>query len=437
MLWKGGRRMSRTTGGLGSMPARVDCGSRQDGAGAKASMPRAFSIGLTPCAPSEMQRRGAVQDFLRHWTALLVLAIVPLLTGCNFFTSNSSGGGGGGGGTVIGGSGANYTYVVNSTAQTVSGFLIGTGTLTATPGSPYALGFAPLSAVVTRTNNYLYVAGVSALYSLKINTDGSLSVPTSVAIASEVVLTVSPDGQWLFGLNSQSATLDEWKIDSTTGALTAMPSAPYTLTGAVLSPMMLSVSPAANYIFAALGTGGDHVFTFNTSTGAIASSQQLDTGSVQTSDNSLAANKAGTLLFIARSGTNGGVGVYTIGTAGALSSVAGSPFAAGAGTFDLTIDTTGDYLYAANRTDGTISGYAIGATGTLSALNGSPYASGKLVNSVIAERSGKYVLAAAAGGSPDVTMYGFDATALGKLNVATTTASGTAPAGATLIAPVH
>ncbi len=377
----------------------------------------------------------------KSWTGVLAIALMPLVAGCgNFFTKNTGGGGGGGGGTTIGGSGANYTYVVNTATQTVSGFLIGTGTLTATPGSPYSLGFAPLSAVATRTNNFLYVSGVSAIYAFRINTDGTLAALTggsSVAIASEVVLAVSPDGQWLFGLNSQSATLDEWKINSTSGAIAAMPSAPYTLTGAVLSPMMLSVSPAANYIFAALGTGGDHVFTLNTATGEIASNQQLDTGSVQTSDNSLVANSTGTRLFIARSGTNGGVGVYTIGTAGALSSVAGSPFAAGQGTFDVTIDTTGNYLYAANRTDGTISGYAIGVGGTLSALNGSPYASGKLVSSLIAERSGKYVLAAAPGGSPDLTMYGFDATTLGKLNVVTTAASGAAPAGSSLIAPVH
>ncbi len=374
------------------------------------------------------------------WTGTLAVALMPLLVGCDNFFTKGGGGGGGGGGTVIGGSGANYTYVVNSTTQTVSGFLIGAGTLTATPGSPYSLGFAPLSAVVTRTNNYLYVAGVSAIYVFRINTDGSLATlsgGSSVAIASELVLAVSPDAQWLFGLNSQSASLDEWKIDSTSGALTAMPSAPYTLTGAVLSPMMLSVSPAANYIFAALGTGGDHVFTLDTSTGAIASSQQLDTGSVQTSDNSLVANGAGTMLFVARSGTNGGVGVYTVGAAGALSSVAGSPFAAGQGTFDVTIDTTGNYLYAANRTDGTISGYAIGVGGTLSALNGSPYASGKLVSSLVAERSGKYLVAAAPGGSPDLTMYGFDATTLGKLNVVTTAASGAAPSGASLVAPVH
>ncbi len=64
-------------------------------------------------------------------------------------------------------------------------------------------------------------------------------------------------------------------------------------------------------------------------------------------------------VYIARSGTNGGVAVYSIGAAGALTPVTGSPFAAGNGTFSVQLDSTGTYVYAANRTDGTISGYTI------------------------------------------------------------------------------
>lgn len=374
-------------------------------------------------------------------TAIVVLGAITLVTGCaNFFVPlNGSGGSGGSGGTTVGGSGANYAYVVNSATGTVSGFLIGAGTLTATPGSPYTFGFVPQSAVVTRTNNFLYVAGPAAIYSFPINADGSLasSALGAVAIASEIALAVSPDGQWLFGLNSQSTTLDEWQINRTTGAIAAVQGAAYTITDGIYAPSKLQVSPAGNYVFAALGTAGDHVFTLNTSTGFVASSQQLSLGSNLTSDNSLITDSKGSMLYIARSGANGGLAAYTIGAAGLLIPISGSPFATGQGTFDVAVDGSGKYVYAANRKDGTISGFSIGSGGVLTALNGSPFASGALVTSLVADRSGKYLLAAAAGGSPDLTMYTFDASVGGKLDVATTAVSGTDPAGSTLVSSTH
>ncbi len=125
-------------------------------------------------------------------------------------------------------------------------------------------------------------------------------------------------------------------------------------------------------VFAALGTGGDVVFTFNTTSGVLALSQTLPPVSATTSDNALAVDSTTSFLYIARSGTNGGVAVYGIGAGGALNSVSGSPFAAGNRPISLVIEKTGSFLYAANQVDGTISGYTIGTGGVLSALNGSP-----------------------------------------------------------------
>jgi hypothetical protein len=46
-------------------------------------------------------------------------------------------------------------------------------------------------------------------------------------------------------------------------------------------------------------------------------------------------------------------------------------------------------------------------------------------------------MAAAVGGSPDLTMYSFDITTPGKLDPATSKATGTDPAGAVAIALTH
>ena len=191
-------------------------------------------------------------------------------------------------------------------------------------------------------------------------------------------------------------------------------------------------------VFAALGTGGDAIFTFNTTTGVLASSVKLPPASTTSSDNDLAIDSTTSYLYIARSGTNGGVVVSRIiDAAGNLTSVAGSPFTAGNGTNSVVLDSTGTFVYAANSTDGTISGYTIGTGASLTALTGSPYASGKLVNSLGIDQSGKYLLAAARGGSPDLSMYSFDAATPGKLDLTTSTATGTGTTGAIVVALTH
>jgi 6-phosphogluconolactonase (cycloisomerase 2 family) len=257
-------------------------------------------------------------------------------------------------------------------------------------------------------------------------------------------LAVSPDGQWLIALDGITQQLDIYQINSTTGALTAAPSspAPYTVQSGTWIPTSVKVSPNGAYIFAALGTGGDAIFSFNTTTGQATSVTYLPTGNVQTSDNAYAIDATSTYLYIARSGVNGGVAVYTINTGGVLNAVTGSPFAAGNGTFSLAMDGTGTYVYAANRLDNSISGYTIvqpTATAGLSLtpLKGSPFVSGISVQSLGLDNTGKYLLAGAIGGSPDLTMYSFDITVPGKLVPVTSVATAVDPAGASAIALTH
>jgi 6-phosphogluconolactonase (cycloisomerase 2 family) len=298
------------------------------------------------------------------------------------------------------------------------------------------LGYVPVAAVATPTNSFLYVAGPGAIYVYTINADGSLTGSNggaAVAIVNVLALDISPDGNWLFGLDGTTSVVDQFQINKSTGALASVAAVPYSVSNAVVAPKAIRVAPNGALVFAALGTGGDVVFTFNTTTGALVSSQVLGL-STTASDNALAIDSTTTFLYIARSGTGGGVAVYSIGAAGALQSVAGSPFATGAGPSSVVLDSTGKFVYVANRTDGTISGFTIGTGASLTTLTGSPYASGTQVTSLGIDQSGKYLLAAAFGGSPDLSMYSFDAITVGKLNLATSTATGTGTAGAGAIA---
>jgi 6-phosphogluconolactonase len=364
----------------------------------------------------------------------LVAVGLMALTGCgNFFiTPTNSGGGTGGGATGV-------TYVINTVTNSVSGFTVGTGTLTNAPGMPFALGYTPQAEVVTIPNTVLYVAGPGAIYAYFINSTGSLSVPAAGAaqvIVFAISMDVTPDGNWLIALDGTTTQLDIYQINKSTGGLALTSTVPFSIPNAQVLPKMVKVAPNGALIFAALGTGGDLVFTFNTTTGVALLSQTLAPISTQTSENALAIDSTTSHLYIARSGVNGGLAEYTIGTAGALTPVTGSPFAAGAQPLGVALDSTNTYAYVANGTDATISGYTVG-NGVAVPLLGSPFASGASVRALTLDQTGKYLLAAAFAGAPDLTMYSIGATAGGVLNQTSTAQTGTDPAGAWAVVSTH
>lgn len=381
--------------------------------------------------------------FRGSWTWILAAAILAAAmgsVGCgDFFVPPDNSGGGGGGGT---GTGrvyvANATTGPNTTTGSIAGFTIGTGTLTAVPNSSMAVSYQPLAAVVSPNNAFLYVSSGSAITGYAINSDGSLTAQSNGVVISVLSLAVSPDGKWLFGLDVSGA-LDEFQIDSSSGGLSALTPQPCQISnGATPLPQEVKVSPLGNFVFTALGSAGDCIYSLNTATGTTAFASFLSVSS-SSSDNGLAVDSTGSTLYIARAGTNGGVAVYTIGGGGVVTPIAGSPFAAGGRPFSVVLDKTGKYLYVANRNDNTISGYSIG-TGTasaLTALTGSPFGSGQQVNSLGVDPGGTYLLAGANGGDPDLSMYSFDATTAGALVLAKSVATDTDPTNVTAIAVTH
>jgi DNA-binding beta-propeller fold protein YncE len=75
---------------------------------------------------------------------------------------------------------------------------------------------------------------------------------------------------------------------------------------------------------------------------------------------------------------NGGVTGYKIDpTTGALTAIAGSPFAAGETPISVAVDPTGKFAYVANIDSNDVSGFAIDpTTGALTAISGSPFFAG-------------------------------------------------------------
>jgi DNA-binding beta-propeller fold protein YncE len=88
----------------------------------------------------------------------------------------------------------------------------------------------------------------------------------------------------------------------------------------------------------------------------------------------------------------GDVSAYTINSAtGALSAVAGSPFAAGDSPVAVIVDPTGRFAYVVNQTGNNVSAYRINSsTGALRAVAGSPFETGNNPFSVAVDPSGRF-----------------------------------------------
>jgi 6-phosphogluconolactonase (cycloisomerase 2 family) len=373
-----------------------------------------------------------------------------LTTGCGtFFIYPGNLPGGGSSST------GDYVYVANANTSTVAGFVVGTGTLTAVSGSPYALGFVPTAVVVNPANTIVLVAGSNGVFGFinaySIGSGGTLSLLKSnnLGAAGEVSIDVSPDGNWLVGLDANGPALnevlvDEYQINASTGQLTLATGGSYTFpTGtATIVPSGVRFAPNADYVFVAAGTAGDVEFTFNTNGGALASNQRITLAS-GFSDNAVTVSANSSYLYAARSGSGtggaAGLAAYTIGSGGVLTSASGTPIAAGNQPFSVVVNNAGTDVYVANQIDGTISGYSVGSAGALTQLSGSPYTSGSQVDALAIDNSKTYLLATARNSSADLTMYSFDSSVAGKLDPSTTatTGNGTEPAGAIAIATTH
>jgi 6-phosphogluconolactonase (cycloisomerase 2 family) len=391
----------------------------------------------------KMEGNGSMMGLLRRVAGALGVAALCWTTGCAGFWvypgSSSSSSSSSTSGDIV--------YVANGTAETVSGFVVGTGTLTAVSGSPVSLGFSPTALAVNPADSILFVAGSSQIAAYSIASGGvlgSLSSGVTSGLTDVVAMDISPDGQWLFALNGSSASgvvmVYEFQINSSTGVLTQEGGASISITGA--APSAIKVSPVASngqqYVFVALGTGGDLSILFNTaaSSGAMTNPAQMTLTSLPqyTSDNALAVNADSSILYIARSNSSlaGAIVSYSIGSNGVLNPVPVAQGATGVMPSAVVLNAAGTGVYVANRTGGNISEFSTTSSGGLTLLG--TIASGSLPIGLAMDNSGDYLLAASNGGSSDLMMYSF---AAGALDLSAATATGTDPTGPWAIAATH
>ncbi len=242
-----------------------------------------------------------------------------------------------------------FAYVSNQTDNTISAYAIAAnGTLTALAGSPYPAGQNPAGAAVDPTGNFLYVANVLSdnVSGYSIASDGSLTpIPGSPfpAASGAISVAIDPTGKFLYvpscGANcsgSGPGSIVAFTITAGTGVLVPVPGSPF-----------------------AAGTA-PYEMAFGTPGGS-------PTG--------------GTFAYAANHNSNN-VSAFSIQPSGALSAVPGSPFAAGNGSYALTVDAGLSRLFVVNTFSNDLSIYVMHLDGSLFQIPSSTTPTGGLTSSV-------------------------------------------------------
>ena len=179
--------------------------------------------------------------------------------------------------------------------------------------------------------------------------------------------------------NSGDNTVSAYTINGTTGALTQIASSPF---AAGTQPNSVTVDPSGKFAYVANTGGNVSAYTINATSGVLTpvAGSPFAAGA---NPLSVTVDPSGTFVYVANAGNPGpngssgnNVSAYTLNaTTGALTEVAGSPFAAGGAPQSVKVDPSGKFAYVANMSG--ISAYTITATsGALTPVAGSPFAAG-------------------------------------------------------------
>jgi 6-phosphogluconolactonase len=376
------------------------------------------------------------------------------LSGCGgFFVPQTSSGG-----TTNTG---DYLYVANGSDTFFAGFgVASSGALSVLSGSPYNNSVAAQSLAVNPANTFLYAGTTAGIFVYSINSNGSITVQNDGSVAAQdlvaTAMQVDSTGNYLLAVGISTAqqvqAIGIYTIDTSTGLLTPVAGSPLALytgnasTPTVVAPSGLLITPNNSYVYASLGALGVQVLTLGSggalSAGATPTLLAPFSKSTSPSDQGSASDPNSAFLFVAE--INTGLRVFSIGSGGSLSEVSGSPYAVGTGPTAVDLDSTGSYVYVANKGSNNISAFTLtAASGKLTAVAGSPFSSGGQQPIGIVNDNSKAFVAVinsgnnGSGGNSDLQLFKFDATTDGKLDPVATATTGTDPTNPVAIAATH
>jgi 6-phosphogluconolactonase (cycloisomerase 2 family) len=184
---------------------------------------------------------------------------------------------------------------------------------------------------------------------------------------------------FVYVANYHSADISAFLVDDRTGALTAVAGSPFDAADCL---SFITVHPSgqlAYVIHASPDLFSDQIsgYSIDASTGALRrlAGSPFVTGTPSFDKfASISFDPSGKFAYVAN-GTMDNIAAYSVDTTtGALTAIAGSPFAAGGGPVSTAVDPSGRFVYAANYRSYEVSAYSIDAvTGALTEIAGSPF----------------------------------------------------------------
>ena len=307
----------------------------------------------------------------------------------------------------------------------------------------------------SNTIDYLFVTASSnnniAVYKVDSLSGALTQLPNSPFPSggrNPVAEVTSPDGKFLYVLNHDDNTIVEFGI-GVDGKLYAQNT--YNTPGG--SPTALAISPKNDFLFVLdtfqpqnLGTqtGAGAVIVYPISKGALGSpvaNGTLTYWPVCTSPVAINAVATGATIYVVNKtsvgctvngkvdSANGSISAFQVGTDGTLSTVAGSPFAAGVTPNALASDPTAKFLYVTDGASNQLINFTIQSSGVLVTQPNGPTKTDVLPDAVTVDPRGFYVYVANFTGET-VNTYNIDlSTGNPTGNTSGATGVGTGPTG--------
>ena len=247
-------------------------------------------------------------------------------------------------------------------------------------------------------SQYLYLGlfpGIGSTNLLGYSVDGSTGLLTATPIPSYVIglgggfsvssMVASTNSNYLYAMDD-AENLNIMAINPANGNLSAVSSI-----GSV-GPFGVTMTPLSNFLYSSNYSGSVSAYGVNSNTGAltsVAGSPYAATNAIQ----QIGVDASGKFVYAMNLGFPSTVYSYSLNQlTGALTPIAGSPFAAGGGAYQLVVNPKYEYLYVMNQGDSNISGFNINSTtGVLTSLTGSPFSAGSGVFGGAFTPDGKYL----------------------------------------------
>lgn len=261
-----------------------------------------------------------------------------------------------------------------------------TGDLLPLALTSFATDARPVSMALHPSKNFIYETNLTA------NTVGGFSIdhtngdlapigtalpPTPVG-SNPVSLGINSGGQFLFVLNQGSlspaapATISVFSIDPTRGLLSQVAGSPFPFASlSATNPQILAVSPSAAALYVSNGSLGT-ISGFAIGSGGTLTELGGSPFAAGGNITGITIDSKGQFLYAADTG-NSKIASFSIQSNGALAPVAGAPFATGVGPVSIAVNGAGTLLFSANQAGESVSAFTVSA-GALTPVSGSPFA---------------------------------------------------------------